>query len=85
MKWYCCRIVRNTYSKDTKFSEYQPAGEKENYKEVLVTMPSFKWAKNKSGLWAYFNNEGVQISDGMPENTETYKEFAKNTLKKSPS
>ena len=70
-------------NEQTKYGQYQLNGEKENYKEVLVTMPSFKWAKNKSGLWAYFNNEGVQISDGMPEDTETYKELAKNTLKKS--
>lgn len=70
-------------NEQTKYHQYQLDGARENYKEVLVTIPSFKWAKNKSGLWAYFNNEGVQISDGMPEDTETYKELAKNTLKKS--
>lgn len=32
--------VEGTYSKDTKFSEYQLEGDKSNYKEVLVTMPS---------------------------------------------
>ena len=31
-----------TYSKDTKFSQYQLEGQKENYKEVLVTMPNKK-------------------------------------------
>ena len=76
-------LKKRFYEKPTKHDRYQLEGDKSNYREILVTMPSFKWAKNKSGLWAYFNNEGVQISDGMPENTETYKEFAKNTLKKS--
>jgi hypothetical protein len=32
--------VQGKYSKDTKFSEYQLEGQKENYKEVLVTMPN---------------------------------------------
>jgi hypothetical protein len=35
--------VEGTYSKDTKYQQYQLEGEKENYKEVLVTMP----VKNK--------------------------------------
>ena len=59
IKEYIDKPKNRQLTNDTKFSQYQFEGEKENYKEVLVTMPSFKWAKNKSGLWVYFNNEGV--------------------------
>ena len=31
--------VEGTYSKDTKFSQYQQSGDKSNYREILVTMP----------------------------------------------
>lgn len=34
--------VEGTYSKDTKFSQYQLEGQKYNYKEILVTMPAKK-------------------------------------------
>jgi hypothetical protein len=36
--------IHDEYLDDTKFSQYQLEGQKENYKEVLVTMPSKKVA-----------------------------------------
>ena len=39
---------KNNFGDATKFGNYQMEGDKSNYKEVLVTMPSFKWAKNIS-------------------------------------
>ena len=63
-----------------KFETYQLEGEKENYKEVLVTLPKDKgllWKQNKAGLWAYFVGE-KQVSDGVPD--DTYKEIARKTI-----
>ena len=55
----------------TKFSQYQLEGEKENYKEVLVTMPqatskqSFELIEGKNGNWYVDNkNTGVRLTFG---------------------
>jgi hypothetical protein len=40
---------------ETKFSQYQLEGEKENYKEILVTIPSRVRFANK---WAFYKSKG---------------------------
>ena len=67
-------IISNTEkyreSTPTKFSQYQLEGEKENYKEVLVTMPSIKSkqehvVKNIDGQWVVENQKTkVQLKFG---------------------
>ena len=56
---------------DTKFSQYQLEGEKENYKEVLVTIPqtttkqSFELIEGRDGNWYVDNkNTGVRLTFG---------------------
>ena len=51
-------IKRNTsYAEQTKFSQYQLEGEKENYKEVLVVLPSkIKFSDAKKEYDNYYNS-----------------------------
>ena len=50
----------------TKFSQYQLAGEKGNYKEVLVTMPSRVRFADK---WAFYKSKGYdkEAFDNLPD------------------
>jgi len=56
--------VEGTYSKDTKFSEYQLAGEKENYKEVLITMPEKKTNAQKN-ITDFFERMKAKYGEGF--------------------
>lgn len=51
---------------DTKFSQYQLEGEKENYKEVLVTLPSRVRFADK---WAFYKSKGYdkEAFDALPD------------------
>lgn len=52
------------FSTDTKFSKYQVEGEKENYKEVLVTLPSIN--ESQKSLDSKLKEKGyVMTSDGL--------------------
>jgi hypothetical protein len=59
---------------ETKFSQYQLPGEKENYKEVLVTLPQsrskqpFELIENPKGNWYVENKKtGVKLNFGSEE------------------
>jgi hypothetical protein len=48
---------------DTKFSQYQLEGEKENYKEVLVTMPRKLKSEGRTIYSVYDKNDGSLIGE----------------------
>ena len=54
------------YSDQTKFSQYQLEGEKDNYKEILVTLPSRVRFADK---WAFYKSKGYdeESFDALPD------------------
>jgi hypothetical protein len=57
---------------DTKFSQYQLEGEKENYKEVLVTMPRRNLTKPKDAKY----NELIEQQKRLEKEYEEYDELS---------
>lgn len=54
----------NKFEKATKFSQYQLEGESENYKEILVTLPS---KGNLKERWGVFDKNGKLVSTYLSE------------------
>ena len=67
--------VEGTYSKDTKFSEYVLKGEKSNYKEVLVTLPSRNDNLSEKEYEEFRRIDDKVYYDRTPEEQRKYVEY----------